>query len=536
MTFETIQLDFHDTQSFDRLIVDYLSDSPDLQDFYAFDDTLEGIRRRIETYSNHRLNRQNLKNIVENQYSLARIRELPAKVAENINLLIEPSTFTVTTGHQLNLFSGPLYIFYKLISTINLAETLSTKIKGCRFVPVYWMATEDHDIDEISQVNLFGNTYQWNSSWKGPAGKMPLDGLEEVFSEIEKKFGSARNGDALKQLFHDTYLTSSSLAEATRKWVHSLFGEYGLIILDGNDAIFKRQFEDIIADELRNQTSSDLIANTASRMKEKYFAQVNPRAINLFFLGEDYRSRIIKEGNTFAVLDTNLTFNESELLNTLHESPECFSPNVVLRPLYQESILPDVACIGGPAEIAYWLELKSLFEYHNVPMPVLFLRSCAMIIDDSSSGKLEKLALPIQDIFHSSDELIKKFLSTFPDQPPFDDVINEISAAYHQLEKSIESIDPTLIHALEAEVKKTNSSIESLRAKTIRSMKRKNETGISQVKNLKDKLFPDGKLQERVDTMIPYFLKWGDEFIPQLIKILDPLQKKFLILVENKNN
>lgn len=535
-SFNRSEISFKNTHAFDDLIVNYIEENSFFNDFYAFEASPAGIRQVISSYQNSRLQRQNVKDIISKQYSLADITQIHVKVQENVGLLSQDNSFTVTTGHQLNIFSGPLYVFFKIISAINLSNTLNEKHPDHHFIPVFWMATEDHDIEEITSINLFGKSFLWDTEWKGIAGQMPLTGIEQFLETVEKTFGSAEYSSELVSIIKKSYRNSKTLAEATRKWINEFFGQYGLVILDGNERLLKEQFKDVMIDELFNQSSKKLVSKTSEDFNKKYYSQAKPREINLFYIGERFRERIVRENNLFKILNTDLIFTDDEMKIEINNFPERFSPNVILRPLFQECILPNIAYVGGPAEIAYWLELKSLFEYHKIPMPVLFLRSCAMILEDHITSKMEKLNIKSEDLFINTDELIRKHLVNDDDHLSFHESVDVISSEFKKISKKVEDVDSTLIASVEAEFQKTQSSIKMIEDKLIRSLKKKNETEINQLKKLKEKLFPNGNLQEREDTMIPYFLKWGRTFIEGLTENMNPLKKKFVILTEKKSD
>ena len=532
--FTRILIPFSKTNNFDKLIVDYINDDDFLKEFYPYEDSLSGIKERITSYNNPRLNRKNLSDVLLKQYNSYGITEIPEKVNKNILSLLNSNTFTITTGHQLNIFSGPLYVIYKLISTINLAEKLNSQFPENHFVPVYWMATEDHDIKEITSLNLYGKNFRWDNGWMGSAGKMPLNGIETIINELKPVFGNSAYANELYSLMSSSYLNSQTLAEATRKWVNKLLGNSGLVILDGNDALLKKSFQDILIDEVINKRSSLLINKTTERLEKKYYSQAKPRDINLFYLGDTFRERIVSEMETLKVLNKDISFSKDEIKAEINSHPEKFSPNVVLRPLYQESILPNIVFIGGPSEISYWLELKELFEFYNAPMPSLFLRSSAMILDKNMMNKLNKLSIKKSDIFLSADEIIKTFInSKSKDQSSFHRAITLISEEFSKLGSSVSQIDPTLVPAVEAENLKVISSLQTLEDKVMRSLKKKNEIEVNQIRKVKEKLFPGGKLQEREESFLGYYLQWGSAFIDMLKDNFDPLDKEFIILEES---
>jgi bacillithiol biosynthesis cysteine-adding enzyme BshC len=532
--FEKSTLPLSDTRSFDQLILDYISNSEFLLPFYDFEDSSEGIKRRIESYQNPYLTRKNLKTILLKQYSLADIKEIPAKTGENINSLEDNKTFTVTTGHQLVLCGGPLYVFYKIISVINLCKNLSAEFPEYHFVPVYWMATEDHDIAEIDHISLNGVTVKWVSDYKGMAGKMPMTGVDDFLNEIFASAHSSDNTDKLISLLRSCYASSSNLADATRKFINALFGKYGVVIVDGNDKVFKENFKNVFEDELLNSSSFKIVNETSMQLSNKYSPRVNPREVNLFYTGDGFRERIIREKDKFLVNNTNISFGKSELRQELTEHPDRFSPNVLLRPLFQESILPNVAYAGGPAEISYWLQLKNLFHHFNIPMPVLILRCTGMIVEEHLAAKMNRLKLSIENIFSSTDELLRDFI-TGENHFSFESVREIISAQFDIISHDAANADTTLKPTVEAERQKFIASLKVLEDKIIRAKKKKNETEVNQIRKIKEKLFPGNSLQERIDTFIPYYLKWGESFIDSLISVLDPMDKSFSVLEEKKN-
>jgi len=525
-------LPFAKTNSFDKLILDYLNKDAFLRKFYAFEDDIEGIKERIDSYENRYIDRNLLKTVIIGQYRSSGI-EVTKNVAKNLELLTDSKTFTVTAGHQLNIFGGPLYVIYKLIATIKLSEELKKKFPENNFVPVYWMATEDHDIEEISSVSLFGKTFKWNSTWKGPAGNMPLSGLQDVFNELKNVFGSSAHTEELSSIITSSYFKSTNLADATRKWINALLGTYGLIILDGNDSSLKKQFTNVFKDEITNQSSSSILNSTTTELGKKYHPQVKPREINLFYMGENFRERIIKENDIYKILNTNIIFSRDEILKEIDANPQKFSPNVVMRPVYQECILPNISFVGGPTEISYWLELKGLFEHHQVPMPVLIHRSSALIIEKNISNKLQKLSISNSEVFQTVDDLIKNYIhKTDHKHPEFQIASATITGEFAKLKNAVSLVDVTLKAAVEAESQKVTTSLHSLEEKILRSLKKKNETEVNQIRKIKEKLFPNNKLQERHDSFLQYYLNWGSEFVEILMENFNPLEKEFIILEE----
>ena len=389
---------FQQTGYFSKTICDYLDQKESLRPFYHNTADLEGLNNQVLEKQNSftTATRTVLVEALKKQYQGLAHSE---KTAAHIDALADDKTFTVTTGHQLNLFTGPLYFLYKIISTINLAEALNKAHPGYHFVPVYWMASEDHDFDEINYFNFKGTKLEWKRACSGGVGRLDTSGLDGVLAEFDKLLPKTDNANYLKELFTKGYLEHNTLVEATRYIANDLFKEYGLVIVDGDDRQLKQLFAPFVKDELLHQTSYKKVSQTIDALQTNYSIQVNPREINLFYLDDGLRERIIKEESQYKVNNTDLSFSEQELLTILKEHPERFSPNALLRPLYQEVILPNICYIGGGGELAYWFELKSYFETVKVPYPVLLLRNSVLLCSVKQHTKLEKLNLSTAELF-----------------------------------------------------------------------------------------------------------------------------------------
>lgn len=527
---------FTQTGFFNSIILDYLNQSSDLKQFYEFDPTIDGFEEKIKSKVNLKLDRDLLSETILNQYKHSGL-EIKSVVNQNISLLKNENTFTVTTGHQLNLFSGPLYVIFKIISTINLSEKLRKKFPEFNFIPVFWMASEDHDISEINNINLFGKKISFETDYKGPAGKLKTEVASAMIAQTLEMIGTNNFAIELKELIGNAYKESQTLAQSTRVWIDSLVGKYGLVIIDADEKKLKNSFSKIAKKELEENFVFKFVNQTIKTLNENYEIQVNPREINLFYNHGLERNRIVEKDNHFSILNTSISFNREELMIELEKFPERFSPNVLMRPLYQEMILPNLAYVGGPAEIAYWMELKNVFKYLSLDMPVLLLRNCAMIIEENLSLKWKKLGFTIDDLFKDETQLSKLFLS----QGKLKDFstkkfIEAISKEFLALGTEIEQYEPTLKPTVESELKKVINSVNTIEEKMIRASKKKQEVEIFQISKIKEKLFPNKGLQERYETILPFYLKYGSDFIGVLKELFDPFDKEFLILEEQSTN
>ena len=340
------------TGYFSKLICDYLAENESLHSFYHRFPKIENFKLQLEEKKD-RYSMDSRRVLVERLKIQYEGFEISEATNLNIEALLEPRTFTITTGHQLNLFTGPLYFLYKIFSVINLVEKLNKKYADHQFVPVYWMATEDHDLDEINYFNLFGEKIIWDKEAGGAVGELSNDGLEEVLNTFKAALGDTENAKKLGGLFEDAYTKHSNLAEATRYLGNQLFSEYGLVIIDGNDPILKKAFIPYVQKELNENLSFRKISDTTARIVALgYKAQVHPREINLFYLNKGIRERLIEQEGSYLVNGTERIFTSAEISAELLDHPERFSPNALLRPLYQEVILPNLCYIGGGGELA----------------------------------------------------------------------------------------------------------------------------------------------------------------------------------------
>ncbi|CAA9281903.1 MAG: Glucosaminyl-malate:cysteine ligase [uncultured Adhaeribacter sp.] len=509
------------TGAFSMLVTDYLNQHPALAPFYHRFPTPENFKDQLADKQFSPEQRQLLAAELEQQYT--RLPEVHEAVRANIELLKQPNTYTITTGHQLSIFTGPLYFIYKIITAIKTARQLKEIYPDYNFVPVYWMATEDHDFAEINHFNLFGKPYSWESEQKGAVGRFKTDGLVAVLEALPEQY----------PLFEQAYTEYDTLANATRCIAHDLFKEFGLVSIDADAPACKQTLLPVIQDELINQTAYQLVTETNSQLATAgYKTQVMPREINLFYLDENLRERIVLEQDRYRVLNTDLVFSRDEILALAQTNPEKFSPNVILRPLYQEILLPNLCYIGGGAEVAYWFQLKAMFDFYRVPFPIIMLRNSALYIAKSQSARLQKLGLQPHDLFQEMPALKKQVTAAYQDAGlHLDAEKKQVEAAFAQVEKLAAAIDPTLSKTVAAEAQKAQNALDMLEKKIVKANDTKYEVIYNQLQTLKEKLFPGGSLQERTDNLLTYQTN-NPDFIPALIAAFEPFEAQFTVLEE----
>lgn len=524
---------FKDTNYFSSLICDYLDEKGDLTAFYNRFPDLENFEAQIKEkqLAYNKDNRSDLVHALMLQYEDLSISSM---TLTNIDLLKDGGTFTVTTGHQLNLFTGPLYFFYKIISTINLCKTLKSTYPHYNFVPIYWMATEDHDFEEINFFNFKGKKLQWNREASGAVGELDLEGLDQVLEVFAKQLGTNENAKSLKRLFQQAYLEHKTLTEATRFLVNKLFSIYGLVILDGNDALLKKIYLPYIEEELIHQTAFEKVSKTneaINGLPSNYKIQVNPREINLFYINDNLRERILETNGVFGVLDTEIRWTKEELLSEVRAHPERFSPNVILRPLYQEIILPNLCYIGGGGELAYWLQLKSNFESQKVTFPILLLRNSVLLITGKQKEKLDKLKVSVTDLFLDQEDLMTKMTKSISDiKIDFSAQKEHLKTQFEALYKLADQTDRSFKGAVAAQEVKQIKGLDNLEKRLLKAQKRKLDEVLERIRAAQNELFPQQSLQERHMNFSEFYLEYGEGIIQKLVDNLDPLKAEFVIL------
>jgi len=518
------QVDLGETGCFSSLFLDYINQKPELKSFYNLYPTPHSFKESIASRSFSKEKREILHKELLSQYSNSCSS---LKVKDNIDLLLDEKTFTITTGHQLNIFTGPLYFIYKIQAVIHICNILKKEYPDYNFVPVYWMASEDHDFEEINHFFLYGKKYEWKVEAKGGVGRLSPKDMIQSLEDIA----------FIPEKFTEPYKKQSTLADATRELVNELFGKYGLVVIDPDRKSLKSLFKGVITKEITERRSLELVEKTTGQLSELgYKSQIHPREINLFYLEDGLRERIEWDGNKFRIINTDLSFEKNELLKVIEESPEKFSPNVVLRPVYQEEILPNLAYIGGPAEVAYWLQLKEVFNLYHVPFPILMPRSFALFVNKSNLKKFNKLNIQIKDLFLEESHLKTKYLEANSDNNfHLNGEAGDLEMIFNTIKEKAVSIDKSLKDYVGAEFHKVRSVVESIEKKLKKAEEKNQEIAINQLLGLKAKLFPNGQLQERHDNFLNFYLN-DQEFIDKTSAYLDSFDFKFNVLLEDEES
>jgi len=505
------------THQFSRLATKLTYQQEDLAELLTASFSLENLGKQMQrkqaNYSIH--NRQVLVRELKKQYTNL-VEESP--VARNIHKLESPNTFTITTGHQLNIGTGPAYVIYKIIHTIRLAEELKKTYPTFDFVPVFWLATEDHDIEEVNHTTIFGKKISWNENQGGAVGKYNLYHWEEMKAEIAAFFQNNPESE-IHQLLQK--YTGKDVADATQQLYHALFENEGVIVLEPNVPGLKALFLETMQREVQTPFVEDCVHTSNLKIEELGFTpQAFARPINLFRLSEGKRERLLEVNNLDAIKE-------------MQAFPDHFSPNVLLRPAFQETILPNLVYVGGGGEISYWIQQKGIFEAIGLEFPLLSVRNSIQIVEASQLKKWEKLGFSWEDIFTPLQELQRQYI-----QENSGEALN-----FNQLDKALETLNNVLRdHAslldqnmekyVDAEATKITKQLEMIKAKFIKQRKSQLDLVMKQLEDLKGKMLPNNALQERTES---FFSFCKDGHVQSKIKLLksamDPFENDLIVLL-----
>ncbi|RQO31035.1 bacillithiol biosynthesis cysteine-adding enzyme BshC [Taibaiella sp. KBW10] len=522
-------LPIKETGYFSALVKDYLAAAPSLKPFYTFTPDDQGLAEAVSLRQQFPVDRSVLVSVLQEQYSTIEAADI---VRQNIASLQQENTFTICTAHQPNLMTGYLYFIYKIIHAAKLAQHLKTKHPDQNFVPVFYIGSEDNDLDELGVFRYNHNTYRWNTPQTGAVGSMHTDDLQPLIKELFQVLGPVGVPEQqIKHIIGTAYSSGHTIAQATRIMVNELLGFLGVVVLDANDYRFKKAFIPVIENEMFQHSAQAIVTETSDHLNAVYAAQAFVRPINFFYMKDNIRERIEQVGEQWQVLNTDFLFDAAAMRAEINNHPERFSPNVILRGLYQETILPNVAFIGGGSEVAYWMQLRALFHHYQVFFPAIVLRQSALIIERKSIELQQKLQISLSELFQKTEVLINQYVQQYGDDTW---QVNDLKAQLEQLEMAtkadLSGLDHQLHHSAEAVFTKMKKQVLVLEKKILKAVKRKMDDKVQQIRSLKEHTFPNDSLQERYDTFLPFYLTYGQRFFEDLYAHTHPYGTEFLVL------
>lgn len=527
-------------RGFPDLVVDYLYDFSRLAAFYGGGQpSAGGLAEAVRVAAARSMPREAVARVLVDQNTSW---GMPESVIANARALAEPDTAAVVTGQQVGMLGGPLYTIYKTISAIRLAWTLSEST-GKRVVPVFWVEGEDHDFEEIASVTVMRRnelgtlTYSGTKDGNpGAVGRLPLtDDVARVLDELEEMLPPSDFRDELFVALREAYVPGRSIEDAFVMWWKRLFADYGLVFMNPDDRRLKELTIPLFERELSapDAPSERVAAASEALRADGYHAQVHARPTNLFLLHDEGRFAIDVDGDGFALRGRDERFTKQEILELLTSEPERFSPNVVLRPLMQDLLLPTASYVAGPGEISYFAQYRGVYEWADIPMPVIYPRATATLTESKVRRVLERYELGLADLGAGVDAafgLVVRKLSSHDLEAEFSRLTTAIHASINELKPTIENVDRSLGRSTEATRAAIVKEVERLKERVFRAEKRHHDEVRAQIEKAWVNVLPDGRLQERVLSPIYFLNKYGFALIDQLFQRLDAGERDHQII------
>jgi bacillithiol biosynthesis cysteine-adding enzyme BshC len=459
------------------------------------------------------------------------------KAFANIALLRRPTTYAVVTGQQVGLFGGPLYTLFKAVTAIKLAAHLKTKFPASDFVPVFWLEGEDHDFEEVNHIGVLTSE---NSPARveylhgevipdrnlGPIGELVLnEALGKSFEALEGYLQKTEYTGSLLERLKAHYRQGKTFNQAFAGWLTSLFGDQGLLFISSNNPKLKQLLSPIFEREvLGYPQSSQLVISQSAELEKEYHAQIKAKSLNLFMFHKGGRYLIEPRETDFSLKGTRHFVPKDDLARIARESPELLSPNVVLRPICQDTLLPTIAYVAGPAEIAYHAQLKPVYQYFGVVQPIVYPRASGSFLEERVQRAMEKYGLELSEFYGDINKVTSKVVEQIA-EVKLDHVFESTSRRIHEslteLRFGLNEVDPTLLGTLENAVTRIDQNIGVLKEKATAAQKRRNDTAVRQVERAANGLLPNGTMQEREINILYFMNKYGPEVVERVFRELD---------------
>lgn len=529
-----MQINFGDIPEQYNLFLDYLYEFDNVKKFYKHnfrskDEYLKLFKSVSET---NREFRNDIPKILHAQYQGLSPSQ---KTKNNINSLKEKNTLAVVTGQQLGILGGPLYTFYKIITAIKLSEYLKDRYDGYNFVPVFWLESDDHDFEEIRSIEIINELNEltkisYNDGLpedeiRNSVGYLNINGnISPFFDDLTKNLRDTEFKQDFLNRIKEIYSAGKSFKQSFKELIFWLFDQYGLIIFDPQDIIVKNLLNPVFKKEINNfRRYTEKLVDVSAKLEELYHAQVKVRPVNLFYRNDEGRFLIEPVDNEFRLRRKRKKFTQEEIIDEIDKNPENFSPNVLLRPICQDYILPTAFYVGGPSEISYFAQITHLYDFYNLEQPIIYPRASATIIEKNLENILEKYNLSFEDIFIKSDELKTKIINSIS-KNSVDDIFaeanNQIDLALDHLKEKLFEFDKTTADATAKYRQKIIRYLDEIKAKAMDAQKKRHEITLRQIDKLTTSLFPNNNLQERELNFVYFFNKYGENFINRIFNEL----------------
>lgn len=528
-------INFSDIPGHQNLFLDYLYEFENVADFFANDfRNRENYLKIFRSISESRQDfASRIPDIISNQYANL---NPSGKTAQNIKKLADKKTLAIVTGQQLGILGGPLYTFYKIITAIKLSQFLSERYDDYNFVPVFWLEGDDHDFNEVRTIKIIDDNNSLvtvgykeeieEDDLKQSIGLIKLDNsINDFFTALEKELKETEFKSSLLQQLKNCFQEGRTFKDAFRDLIFNYFDNYGLVIFDPQTDEVKQLLKPIFKKEINDfRIHTEQLVHVSATLEELYHAQVKVKPVNLFLRVDEGRHSIEPVENEFRLRRKRKSYTQEQLLEVLENEPDKFSPNVLLRPICQDYLLPTAFYIAGPSEIAYFAQLKPLYELYNIVEPIIYPRSSLTILENSIAGSLDKFSIGINDVFVDVENVKKRIINSVEQSSVdemFSDISNQLENSFDQLKEKLFDLDKTIADSSNRYRDKILGTIAELKSKAEKAQQKKYEVTLRQIDRAAVHLFPNSNLQEREINFVYFVNKYGDEFLK---RVFDELQ------------
>jgi bacillithiol biosynthesis cysteine-adding enzyme BshC len=523
-------INFSDIPGHQNLFLDYLYEFENVAEFYSNDfRNKESYLKIFKLIAEKRhLTSGEISGILKEQYSTLNPSD---KTKQNIELLNDKKTLTIITGQQLGILGGPLYTFYKIITTIKLSEYLSERYDDYKFVPVFWLEGDDHDFNEVRSIKVFDEANNLltigykdvieEDELRQSVGKINFDqSINVFFDQLDKALKPSDFKDSILERLKNIYKEGRSFKDAFRQLMFDFFDEYGLVIFDPQDDEVKKLLKPVFKKEITDfRAHTEKLVHVSATLEELYHAQVKVKPVNLFLRVDEGRYSIEPVDNEYRLKRKRRSFSQEQLLELLENEPDKFSPNVLLRPICQDYLFPTAFYVAGPSEISYFAQIKQLYDIYDIQQPIIYPRSSVTLLENSIANSLEKYSVSINDIFIDIESIKKKIVNSVEENSVdemFTDINNQIELSFDQLKEKLIDLDKTIADSSNRYRDKIINSISELKSKAEKAQQKKYEVTLRQVDRAAVHLFPNSNLQEREINFVYYTNKYGEDFLKKL--------------------
>jgi len=533
-----LNIPYSSLDGYNELFIDYVNSFNKIGDFFEYPFDSQGLYNSITekntSYNSGKISRLELSEILKTQNKFFNSGE---STFLNIEFLKDPGTFAVVTGQQVGILTGNLYTIIKALNAVRLSRSLSAKYTEFKFVPVFWLEADDHDFLEINNINVFDRNNNLSNlkyfergaekeRYLTPAGRINLDEHIEVFKNaLKDTLLETEYSEQLFDYINRSYREGIDLTTAFARFFNYIAGDTGLIFCNPTDREIKKILIPVFEKELISYPQSgELIIEKSAELEQRdYVPQVKPRQINLFYTVNNNRHLVEFKENKYSLKHTRQKFEKDDFFDLLYSVPENFSPNVVLRPVCQDFLLPTIAYIGGPSEISYFAQFKDVYGFFGMKMPVIYPRTSLTILEKRVESFLTKYEINFEELFDETNAA-KKLLGKMNEiniDDEFGNLTDELNAVVYLYCQKLNNVDKNLVVNLKNRHDKYIENINIIRQKFAESQMNQNETTGSRLKSVIESVYPDGILQERCINVTYYLNKYGPDIVKELYQTIE---------------